>query len=158
MLDEVEQARVRPLEVLEDEHDGPVPGETLEEEPPGREEVLALVRRLLSHSEQLREPRLDPRALLGIGQPLVEHRRELRLGFLRRVLLGDERAHPHHFGQRPVRDAVPVGEAATAMPPGGVGEAVDVLLELPGEPGLADPADPDHRDELRLSLLAGRVE
>ena len=37
-------------------------------------------------------------------------------------------------------------------------EAVHVLLELPREPGLADPGDAEHRDEPRLALVGGRVE
>ena len=40
VLDEVEQARVRPLHVLEREHGGVDLGEPLEEQPPRREQVL----------------------------------------------------------------------------------------------------------------------
>ena len=40
VLDEVEQRRVGPLQVLEHEHDRALLGEPLEEEPPGGEEVL----------------------------------------------------------------------------------------------------------------------
>ena len=60
VLDEVEQARVRPLHVLEHE-DGRIRiGEPLEEEPPGCEQVVALVRGLLlGDTEQAREQRLD---------------------------------------------------------------------------------------------------
>ena len=37
-------------------------------------------------------------------------------------------------------------------------EAVHVLLELPREPGLADPGNAEYRDEPRLALVGGRVE
>ena len=44
------------------------------------------------------------------------------------------------------------------MPPDLVDQAVDVLLELPGQPRLPDPGDPDHRDQVRLALLGAGVE
>src|SRR5207245_3024679 len=71
VLDEVEQARVCPLKVFEDE-DGRVPlGEPLEEEPPGREEILAIGGSPLREPEQVRESRLEPGALLGIRDVLL---------------------------------------------------------------------------------------
>ena len=74
VLDEVEEARVGPLEILEDEHDRAARGEPLEEQPPGGEEVLALLRLGVAQAEQLLESRPDPGALLGVGQPFLEHR------------------------------------------------------------------------------------
>src|SRR5205823_8009614 len=44
------------------------------------------------------------------------------------------------------------------MPPHVLDEAVDVLLELPREAGLAGPRDPGDRDEPRPPLLRARVE
>ena len=38
------------------------------------------------------------------------------------------------------------------------GDAVEVLLELPGQPRLADAGDADDRDEVRLALLCRPVE
>ena len=137
---------------------GPCVGEALEEEPPGGEQVLAVGRRPLRQPEQLGEPRLDQRPLLGVGDVLLDRRPQLRQCRLRRLLLDDPRPHPHHLRQRPVGDAFAVGEAAAAVPPDVVGEPVDVLLELPGEARLADPGDADDRDELGLALLGGRVE
>ena len=82
--------------------------------------------------------------------------------FARRALLGlvlrDPRPHPHHLGQRPEGDALAVGEAAAAVPPDDVGEAVDVLLELPREPRLADAGDADDRGERRPPVVARGVE
>ena len=45
VVDEVEQARVGPVQVLEDEDDGARRGDPLEERPPRREELLAPARR-----------------------------------------------------------------------------------------------------------------
>ncbi len=66
VLDEFEKARVGPLHVLEHEDGGVRVREPLEEEPPGGEEIVALVRRLLlGDSEQAREQRLDERRSSG---------------------------------------------------------------------------------------------
>ncbi len=80
VLDEVEQARVGPLHVLEREHGGVRVGEALEEEAPGREQVLTIERGRLLQAEQVREPRLDESALFRIEQVLVQRRGELRRG------------------------------------------------------------------------------
>ncbi len=50
---------------------GALLGEALEEEPPGREEVLPVGRRPLGQPEQVGEPRLEPAALLGVGDVLA---------------------------------------------------------------------------------------
>src|SRR5204863_8168566 len=70
----------------------------------------------------------------------------------------DPGPHAHHLGERPVRDAVPVGETAAAVPVDVADQPVDVALELRREPCLADPGDPDDRDELRPALVARGVE
>jgi hypothetical protein len=51
-----------------------------------------------------------------------------------------------------------VRQAAAPVPRHLLDEAVDVLLELPRNPGLADAGDADHGDEVRLALLAGRMK
>ena len=66
--------------------------------------------------------------------------------------------HADHLGERPEGDALAVGEAAAAVPPDVVLEAVHVLEVLPAEPRLADSGDADHGDELRAALVGGRVE
>jgi hypothetical protein len=66
--------------------------------------------------------------------------------------------HPDHFRERPVGDALAVGQAAAAVPVNVVGEAVDVLLELPGEAGLADAGDARDRDELCLLFVRRAME
>src|ERR687891_2366770 len=104
------------------------------------------------------EPWLDPLPLSGVRDVLRERRPELLVRRRRLVVLGDPAAHPDHLAERPVRDAVTVGEASAAVPEDVVDEAVDVLLELPREARLADARDPDDGEEVRLSLLRGRVE
>ena len=69
------------------------------------------------------------------------------------LVLDDAGAHPDHLRQRPERHAVAVGEAAAAMPPDVRGQAVDVLLELPRQARLPDPADADHRHEVWPALV-----
>ena len=158
VLDEVEQALVGPLHVLEREHRRVDVGEPLEEEPPGREQFLLVACLVLGQPEQLREPRLDEPPLVGVGEVLLERRVQLleRRGGL--LVLGDPAAHPHHVGERPVGDALAVGEAAAAVPVRELGEPVEVLVELPAEPRLADAGDPGDRDEVRLALLGAGVE
>ena len=52
VVDEVEQAGIGPLEVLEHEHDRAALGDALEEDPPGREQRLAPAGRRLIDAEQ----------------------------------------------------------------------------------------------------------
>ena len=142
VLHEVEQARVRPLHVLECEHGGIDLREALEEQPPGRKQVLSVGAVALGQPEELGEARLDEGLLLRIGEVLLERLAQLRARRVVPLVLGDPAAHPHHVGERPVGDAFAVREAAAAMPVGELRQAVEVLVELPREPGLADPATP----------------
>ena len=74
------------------------------------------------------------------------------------VVLGDAGAHTHHVGERPVGHSLAVGETAAAVPVDVVDEPVEVLVELPREPRLADPGDAHRGDEMRGALLGGGVE
>ena len=118
VLDEVEQARVRPLHVLEGEDCRVRLGEPLEEEPPRAEEFLPLARLVVAEPEQLREPRLDECSVVGIEQVLLERRMQLLERCSGLVVFGDPAAHPHHVGERPVGDALAVGKTPAAMPVG----------------------------------------
>ena len=113
---------------------------------------------LLAQAEQLREPRLDEPALLRVEQMLLQRRLQLPQRLVLRVVLGDPAAHPHHVRERPVGHALAVGEAAAAVPVDGLAMPVEVLVELPRQPRLADPGDPGHGDELRPALLGADVE
>ena len=89
---------------------------------------------------------------------LVQRRLQLSQRLLLRIVLRDPAAHPHHVCQRPVGHALPVGEAAAAVPVHDLAQPVEVLVELPGQPRLADPRDPRHRDQLRPTLVGTDVE
>ena len=158
VLDEVEEARVGPLHVLEGEYRRIHLCEPLEEEPPGGEQVLPVGGLRLGEPEQLREAWLDERALALVRQMLLQRLPELRAGGVLVVVFGDSAAHPHHVGQRPVRDPVPVGQAAAAMPVRELRQPVEVLVELPCEARLADARDARDRDEVCTALLGGGVE
>ena len=61
LLDEVEERSVGPLHVLEDEHGRIRVRQPLEEEPPRREELLAVTHLLVAERDELRQPGLDER-------------------------------------------------------------------------------------------------
>ena len=65
------------------------------------------------------------------------------------LVLGDPAAPPHHVRERPVGHAFAVGETAAAVPVDRLDDPVEVLVELPREPRLADAGDAGHRDQLR---------
>ncbi len=98
VLDELEQGRVGPLDVLEDEHGRVLVGQPLEEQSPAGKELVPFRRGLVGQAEQLRKPRLDPGALFGIRYVALDRRPQLRLGGRRLLLLRDPCAHTHHLG------------------------------------------------------------
>ena len=132
-------------------------GEPLEEQAPRGEQVVSLEAPFLER-EQVTKTGLHEAALLGVGQMLLDDLRELRECARRVLVLGDARAPAHHVGKCPVGDPLAVGKAAAAMPVRDLGETVEVLVELPGKPGLADAGDARDRDQLRLALVGARVK
>ena len=158
VLDERHEALVGPVEVFEDEHEWALLGEPLEEASPRREQVLAIGRGSVGQPEEVEKTKLDPGALLRVLDMELEHRYDLVRRALLRLVLEDPSASAHHLGERPVGNAVTVGETAAAVPPHVSDEAVDVLLELPRQPGLADPCDAHDRDEAGARLIGARVE
>ena len=95
---------------------------------------------------------------LPAGDPCLERFSELRSRNLRRLILQDARPGPHHLAQRPVRDSVAVGQAPATMPQHVVGQSVDVLLKLPGEPRLANTGHSHDRHESSTALVGRGVE
>ena len=158
VFDELEQRGVRPLHVLEHEHGRLQVREPLEEQPPGAEEVLALLSDPLFERQQLRQAGLHPAALVGIRDELAQAGLQLRERGRRILRLGDARTHPDHLGERPVRHAFAVCEAPAAVCVYTLGDPVDVLVEFPAQPGFADPGDANHGDEVSLALLGAGVE
>ena len=158
VLDEIEERRIRPVHVFEDEDGRAALGEALEEDAPGREEVVPLMRLPLGQAQEVGETGLDPVALLLVFDVGLGGLAELLPSGPRVLALGDLRPHPDHLGERPVRDAFAVGEAAAALPRNQLFDSVDVLAELPGQPGLAEAGDADHRHEVGLGLIGAGVE
>ena len=78
VLDEIEQAFVGPLHVLEHEHRRISVGQPLEEQSPRGEQVVSVAGLVLPDPKQVREPGLDECPLLGVADVEVERRAELR--------------------------------------------------------------------------------
>ena len=100
--------------------------------------------------------RLDEPPLLVVRQELFEHGAELRRAPAPGPRPRRCRRASGSSPRAPRSDALPVREAASAVPPDAFLEAVHVLEELPAEPRLADPGDADHGDELRPALVGAR--
>ncbi len=154
MLHEVEQAGVGPVEILEDEDGRPVVGHPLEERPPGGEGLLALAAGSGAEAEQGREIGSDP-----LPGPLVRDRLPEVAGqptpaMGRAVALADPDPVADHVGQRPEGETLAVGGRPGPVPEDLLDHPVDVLLELPDEPALADAGLPEDRDEPDRALLA----
>ncbi len=133
VLEELDQGSVGPLDVLEDHDHRVLLGHSLDEEPPPREEVVAIGSGAVCQPEQVLEARLDEAPVCLVGDDLLEDDGELRECVHLGLILGDPGAHADHLRQCPVRDAFAVGQAAPLVPPRVVREPVDVLLELPGK-------------------------
>ena len=144
VFDEVEQGAVRPLHVLEGEHGRVLVRQALEEEPPGREEVLPVACLVLAQPQQLSQSRLDIAPLLLVEDVCVERRAQLAPGGRGVLVLDDAAAHAHHVRECPVGDALAVSETAAAVPVDRVDDAVEVLVELPRQPRLADASHAGH--------------
>ena len=152
LLEEVEQALVGPVHVLEQQDHRIAVREPLEEQPPGREQLLAHQPRL-GGSQQRPERLGDPLALAGVLDPLLEPGGEPRVDLGRGCVVADPEPLADHVGERPVGDPVAEGEAAAEVPEHLDREPVDVVVELGPEPGLADPggaADPDQARDLAV--------
>ena len=162
LVDEVEQALVRPVEVLEDEDERALLGEPFEEAPPRGERLVAPVAAELAP----RPPRPTSARRCVSTHALVAGTRERVLDGAdgssprsrRRVLLEDARLRLDDLAERPQRDAVAVGEAAALAPRDELRVGVDDPGELVDEAALADARDADERHELRRALVARALE
>ena len=100
---------------------------------------------------------LQPASLLEIRHVLRERRRDACPGGRFVVRLDEAAAAAHHLAERPERDALAVRGGAALVPPDVVGQAVDVVQELAGDPGLADPGRAEDRHQPRPPLAGRRV-
>ena len=158
VLDELEERGVRPMDVLE-HHD---------------HRVLSAIRSKKSRHAEKRSSRsgatrsVSPRRCWSRGSTKARSSASSTISertaesFVERLVRDSSSAiagaHPDHLRQRPVGDAVAVGETAASVPPGRLVEAVEVLLELPRKPRLPHAGHRDDREQVRTALVGGRVE
>ena len=76
VVDEVEQSRIRPLQVLEDQDGRTLRGDTLEERPPGREQLVPVAGRGVAEPQQREKGGLDP-CDLAVERAFQSHEREV---------------------------------------------------------------------------------
>ena len=157
MLDEVEQAVVRPLDVLEHEHDRPLLGKRLEEAPPGGERFLLRARcpvaRVTHEGMEMREHPVHV-----LVEQLLERPRQLRLHLGIAVGLEDAGLRLHHLRERPVADTLAVRQRPALAPVRQMSAALDRLEQLADESALADPRHAGDRDQFGRTLRAHAVE
>jgi hypothetical protein len=124
VLDQVEEGGLGPMEVLEDDDERSLGGERLEQLP---DRPVRLLRRGggAGQPEELREALHDDRR---VGHP-PEEAADLPADLLRAVQIGDTGDRGEDLDDRPVRDAVAVGEAPAVRDDDVVGEEGDELLD-----------------------------
>ena len=143
VLEQVEQGWLGPVQILELGDQRPLPGEGLEEAPHGPRRLLRSGRPLGGPDRPQHPPR-DQVGPLVFAEELEKRRA--------RVAVGEA---SDDVGQRPVGDAVSVGDA-TAQDSRRL--VADALEQLAHEPGLADPRRAHHRADPARGRLADRCE
>ena len=125
-------------------------GERLEVAPPGVVEGVAPD--ALRSSRWPAAPPAPSRSTASPAQPSSAMRASsLACGRRRRVVVEDPGVGLDGVGQGGVR-GLGIGEAAALAPVEDVGQAVEVLLELPGQARLADAGRADDGDQVRPAL------
>ena len=136
VLDQVQEGRLGPLQVVEGDHERRVRREALEQ-PADRPHRLLRGARAAGDSDRARDPGRDlARVGLALDKPLDS---------LAGNLAG---CPPDEVSERPVRDSLAVGEASSGED-GGL--FVDARQQLLDEPRLADPRRPDDVDHAALA-------
>src|SRR6266545_2598428 len=139
VLDQVEECRLRPVDVVEDEDDRPVSGDRLDEAADSPE-GLARCCRSFGQSDQLGDPLRDLLGVVLLGKQLGDSRRR-RFG----------RDLPDDLGQREVRGTLAVRDTATDEHAPFV---ADSGQELPHESRLADARLADDSDDAAMPVVA----
>ena len=156
IVDEVEQAVVGPMEILEDEHERPALRERLEEAPPrgeGLRLALPLQVRLAGDPDQRPQVRLDPAPLGRLLDEVLGRGAQLRARPPRR---SRSRGFPpglHHLGQSPERHPLAVRQRPALPPRDQLEVRLDDPEKLEDEPALADSRHADQRDQLGRPFL-----
>ena len=160
VVDEVEQALVRPVEVLEQEHGRSLLRDCLEEPAPGRE-VLGVIRAVVARprkADKRAQVRLDPAGVLLARDEIENLSPQRAFDLARRIGLQDARLCLDHLRERPEGHPLAVRETAASAPRDELGVVLDDGRELEDEPRLADPRRADECDELRGVLVPGPGE
>ena len=144
VLDQVEELGLRPLEVVEGDDQRPLTGDVLEQPAYGRPHRLLGPARASGDSDRAGHAPGDVfRIRLAVEQFLDPRLRQLA------GCLADE------ITERPVRDSLSVGKAATVQYRSLL---LDVGEQLADEAGLSDSRRADHLDDSALLQLCGFVE
>ena len=160
VVDEVEQARVRPVEVLEQQHDGARRRRAARRTSATRRTApRAAGRRLVRRPSSASSAGSTQRRSVLVGHVLRDASRRASSRVVASSSVSSRpRARADHLAQRPERDALAVGGRAALVPPDGLDHAVDVLQELPGQAALADARLTRDRHEPGPALARRRVE
>jgi hypothetical protein len=101
---------------------------------------------------------LDPTGLLRIVDRLGHRRPQFRLGRLGGVRFENAELGLDDLGDRPVAQALAVGQRPSLAPEDQLRIAVDDLKQLGDQPALADSRHTDQRYELRAEVFANAIE
>ena len=153
LLEQVEERRVGPVDVVDHDDERLALGEHREQRAPGAVQLDTergrlepgelLVARVETDRERERSGRVRQ-----IGEKLGGERLDPRDADVGRVVVRDAGEALQDLGERPVGDAVAVGEAAPDEDP----RALEPREQLAHEPALADAGVAVDRDELRALL------
>jgi hypothetical protein len=161
VVDEVEEAVVRPVQILEDEDERSLIGERLHETTPGGEGLVSRFRSagMAAQADERPQVALDPARLNGISDGVPDGETEFRLRGVGVVTLEDARVALDHLTESPEADPAAVGQGAPLAPEDDhVRIGIDERPELVDEAALAKPGHADERHELRGPLAAGALE
>jgi hypothetical protein len=139
-LDQVQEGRLGPVQVVEDHHQGALGGQRLQQ-PVGRPGGLLDRGRVGLQPDQLPDPPGDQRPL---GDGPLQQGGQLGPGLLGRVLKPDPGRLADHLGQRPEGAAVAVGQAAADQDRR---VALQAAGRLQDQAGLAHPGPAEHGDQ-----------
>ena len=157
VVDEGQQARVGPLQVLEHQERRALSSDVLEERAPCGEELLG-GRGRGPDAKERQQGAADPRPFRAIGHEALDRLGDARPrpGFV--VVFEQAAASADHLAEGPEGDTRAVRGRSPVVPPDRLDQAVEVLLQLPRQPALADAALPADRDHAHTTFAAGVVE
>ena len=148
VLDQIQQERLRPMDVVEHHDERPLSSQMLEQLSHAPRRVLG--GRGLRPAEQAAHEARDAVAVFGVTQHSGE-RGERRCGVVGLAAAG---RLPDDLAERVVRDPLSVGEAPAAQH----GRVVGAAEELADEPRLADARGAEQREQMGGALVPGSLE